>query len=296
MSDYPFSFLKYVLPERTDILENGMIRFTPSEYLNDPFELRPSISHLTREGIEKCNSPIECTDEDLDFSMNRYYQTQKFENLFHEKAREYGILSLTGRKDMCVMPSIFFVKPNDPRMNLTMWSHYAKEHTGFLIEFSHDFIADLKMRKVVYTNDRKILTFEDITKIDDSVFFEKSLHWEYENEWRGILPLSKADKVDNEKIHLFKFDKSKVKSITLGCRISEDKKKEIIKILRSDTEYKNTKIYIARVKEKNYELEFYEELYPDNDDRWTNNLITIGHGQGIKVETKPKNTEGLVTC
>lgn len=34
-------FYKYVIPERIDVLLNGMIRFTQPTALNDPFELRP---------------------------------------------------------------------------------------------------------------------------------------------------------------------------------------------------------------------------------------------------------------
>jgi hypothetical protein len=42
---------KYVVPERLDVLQNGFIRFTQPEALNDPFEMRPVIKKLVGEGF-----------------------------------------------------------------------------------------------------------------------------------------------------------------------------------------------------------------------------------------------------
>ena len=37
---------KYLSPERVDVLENQMLRFTQANYLNDPFEHLPFVSQL----------------------------------------------------------------------------------------------------------------------------------------------------------------------------------------------------------------------------------------------------------
>lgn len=50
------------MPDRVDVLQNGSIRFTQPEYLNDPFEIRPQIEQLLsdvdiKEIFDKLNSP-----------------------------------------------------------------------------------------------------------------------------------------------------------------------------------------------------------------------------------------------
>jgi len=56
---------KYVVPDRVDVLQNGSIRFTQSEYLNDPFELRPQIEQLLS------NTDIEDIFKRLDSSVQK---------------------------------------------------------------------------------------------------------------------------------------------------------------------------------------------------------------------------------
>ncbi len=48
----PISYFKFVSFERRQILESGLIRFTPAAEFNDPFELNPTITPLSRKFIE----------------------------------------------------------------------------------------------------------------------------------------------------------------------------------------------------------------------------------------------------
>lgn len=292
----PHTFLKYVSPDRKDILLNGMIRFTQTKYLNDPFELLPTITHLTSEAL----GPLTCeadagelTDEDHEFSMARADYISVMSDRYRETSEALGILSLTWSERMSYMPSVSNVDRNDPRMNLTMWSHYAASHAGFIIEFYPDFIPGLDIRKVNYTKVRKVVTFEDIAAGDETIYFEKSLHWSYENEWRAILPLTAHDYlVEQYQAHLYKFDKRKVRSVTLGCRISPKDKQDIIDILTSCEEYKGVEIFIARVSESEHHLEFSSEIR-EQGHVWTNYIDGM-EPRIIKSQRKPKTRDGLV--
>lgn len=245
----PRSFFKYVSPDRKEILQNGLIRFTQPSGLNDPFELFPTITHLTADAFEspELTSDSDFTDEDYSFSRERFGRRPSVESNFKERMEKLGVLSLIAALKTNDMPSVTDVAPDDPRMNLTMWSHYAKSHEGFLIEFSADFIPDLEIRKVSYTAARRTLTFEEIESGNDSIFFEKSPHWEYENEWRAVLPLDRSDAIPTPGIHLFRFEKSKVRSITFGCRIDKVLKENIIEIIRSDAAYRCVRFYTSRI-------------------------------------------------
>lgn len=98
--------------------------------------------------------------------------------------REKGIVSLTETKD-----------------NLLMWSHYAQEHTGMVVEFdiTHDFFTSKfvtennnsvgKIGRVLYRKER-------LNKLSDHLmepYFHKSDEWSYEKEHRLLLCLYKAD-------------------------------------------------------------------------------------------------------
>lgn len=138
----PLSFFKFVSFERKDILENGKIRFAPIGEFNDPFELEPVVTPLSRRYIEYVKSlpeddwnQIEFSDEDRKFSSEREAQLGVYKKIYKEKVKDYGVLSLTSNADINQLLSVCVPEKKDPRTNILMWSHYANSHSGFVIEF-----------------------------------------------------------------------------------------------------------------------------------------------------------------
>ncbi|QYG01858.1 DUF2971 domain-containing protein [Massilia sp. NP310] len=80
--------------------------------------------------------------------------------------------------------------------NLLMWSHYAASHSGVCLEVptkSFEFLW-----KIRYQKDRPIIrwlekstTWEKVEK----ALFTKSLHWEYEDEWRALANANQVGKL-----------------------------------------------------------------------------------------------------
>lgn len=124
--------------------------------------------------------------------------------------------------------------------NMLMWSHYAKNHSGYCIEYDtrKDDFFDMILLPVIYSKERYDATSCFITKstnISINPILYKSDEWSYEREWRIVgtinefkheidcLDLSKAitaiyigavaDNKDSEKIDDIKKwgDKNKVK-------------------------------------------------------------------------------------
>ncbi|WP_349922253.1 DUF2971 domain-containing protein [Aeromonas veronii] len=117
------------------------------------------------------------------------------------------------------------------------------------------------------------------------VLTTKSDEWIYEKEYRIILPLKNCDEVvyvgkqtpskedlssiqpenykgsyvefSNDKDFLFlkKIDKKAIKSIHLGCRISQENEDSIIKKILSDDNYKHVKIYKYTTNQNRFELD-----------------------------------------
>lgn len=285
----PLFFYKFVSFERRDILKNGLIRFTTIGEFNDPFELEPTITPISRQYITYCSNlsdsekkEIRHTDECYKHSLSRFDLIESYKEKYRSEIGKYGILSLSTNNEINQLITVSVPDKKDPRTNILMWSHYAESHRGFVIEFKSDFIEGLSIKAVAYSNERNCLTFEDIDENKfDHIFYKKSNEWEYEQEFRGILPLEKAKQIINDKYHLFEINKSSINSITFGCAMSEENKNLIMKLIQSDDAFKNVKFNHARLTKNRFFLDFYFD-----DGRITNNPDSPFAAQTIPIQKK----------
>jgi hypothetical protein len=89
------------------------------------------------------------------------------------------------------------------------------------------------IRKVEYSDSRPPVLIDDQAAI--RLFLTKSRHWEYEQEWRMMLPLSLAAQVLPSaagSFHLFNYPLDCIRSVTMGCRMNEVDKTRLIEALR----------------------------------------------------------------
>ena len=260
-----------------------MIRFTQPADFNDPFELNPCVTHFTRDWIERGSPELELSQSNLDFSAERFHQIKEHRNIITKYASEHGVLSLSATYDTNPNPSVFLDHQNDPRKNLLMWAHYCDKHTGFAIEFLPDFIKGAP-EKVIYTDERPVLTFEEIRGSSHCIYLQKSTEWIYENEWRYFNPLTNADCRPEPNINLFKINKKYIKSITFGCCVQAETKDSVLKILKSDSEYAHVETFFARTDEHSFSLDFYQETHSGKH-CWSNE----NSGFSIPIQKKPSS-------
>lgn len=194
-----------------------------------------------------------CRDNDIDF-QNIFYD-KKLANFWKDK---YYVVCLTSNL-----------------RSILMWSHYAKNHTGFCLEFDpHEITFNLEnhIRKIVNEGDHnrtlaeekkkeiiEQLTRESYRKVDDiyPVCYFKDLlkyrdlltaktirwasllkhqDWSYENEWRIVYP-KEGDGVPEDR----NFFEAYPSAIYLGCEFKEsgEKQKKFLKTI----EEKKIKIF-----------------------------------------------------
>ena len=191
-----------------------------------------------------------------------FHRKLAINTLLNAMNQEIGMLCLTEKRD-----------------NLLMWAHYTSNHTGFVIQFDtqNSYFDQRKkaneirghLKKVRYTKKRPELTLMDpniskeqtIDRWVNDIFFVKSEHWEYEQEWRMALTLRDCQRVirkDSYKIHLFPFPKDSVRTVILGCKISKDKKDSIMRIVKQDRSYSHVEIVQAKIDDKEYRLNFMQ--------------------------------------
>lgn len=251
---------KYLSQTRIDVIEKNMIRFTQYGDFNDPFELNPNIDKLAEEDeiknlVEKNFAKLIEEEYDKNAIISAFISKENFIHLARNK--EESIKNLV----VDIEPHIANLLPNMLQQTTNsllgalslseicdhelMWSHYADEHKGYVVGFdsSHSFFNQKKspedelrhLRKIKYRRSPPVI---NLMKTNASeLFFVKSSKWEYEVEWRMLLPLSDSRKVlDKEPypIHLFKFPIQAIKTIILGTRISDKNRESIKSILKKD--------------------------------------------------------------
>ena len=146
---------KYLSPERIDVLESGLLRFTPPVAFNDPFEtsafvtgfLRPErrrelVARLSIRSSTWGSEIADLTATAVDQLLAKASQEAQGESF----GKAFGILSLSERRD-----------------SLLMWAHYARSHTGLAVGFdaSNPFFAQMSsdqsrgsLRPVAYRRER----------------------------------------------------------------------------------------------------------------------------------------------
>lgn len=272
---------KYLHPDRIDVLLGKSICFSSPAVLNDPFELKPHLAalaspehmeseiallfpELVHEELEKLPSEVRSlvSAEALQElilrqlpQMKRNIQgmaemlTPKLQDVMARKFEELiGILCLTESAD-----------------NLLMWAHYADSHRGFVIEFDEycpffdrrvspdDELRHL--RKVSYNAKRPSLTLAEVE--DFSSFMTKGTDWQYEAEWRMIMPLEAASKIvknGQQVVHLYEFPADAITSVILGCRMDAQKKEKIQQVLADSPHFEHVRCVEAEIDHEHYRV------------------------------------------
>lgn len=279
---YPSKLYKYVIPERIDILKNQLIRFTQPSALNDPFELQPVFGEVFSENeLEDMFKPnLNYFEEALNKQFSQFPQktrkkiikrlvlqvkknpqilqeeinkiapfikneltnfTPKAKRIFSDVLQTVGILSLSEKLD-----------------HPLLWAHYAASHRGFTIEFKtdHEFFNRRRSDKDELFHLRKVKYVDNSSKTDitlsemhgDDILATKDKSWEYEAEWRIIVPLANANKTleGSDKIYLYSLPLTSISSIIIGARASSLLYEELRTILISSPDYEH--IFLKEVK------------------------------------------------
>lgn len=159
---------------------------------------------------------------------------------------------------------------NNNPLNILMWSHYAQNHEGFMLEFKfkkiQNFYANLPM-PVFYNEEFPILRYPFNLTTEDCLknpnygseliikrLLNKALVWEYEQEFR--LP-NKKDVLEKSNRALIEFKPELISSVVLGARTKSIHREKIKAAVDSFKKVNNVKVEIfqAHLAQKSYSLE-----------------------------------------
>jgi hypothetical protein len=202
------------------IIKDGTMKFTSPSEFNDPFDCDPEMDenkHLNY--VKRRKDLLKKVGDDIGLSpaeriQNKGQMLKRVENSIKNGyfgqplVNDFGI-------GICSLS-------RDP-LNLLMWAHYAKYHTGFIIEFcipmkaqtynEEDALKRLVPLKVNYEKAKPIVNPCDENRvICDKYFLVKGHDWEYEQEERVI------DSLRGHGIHSYE-RKIILKSVIAGMRM-----------------------------------------------------------------------------
>ncbi|MBN1972559.1 MAG: DUF2971 domain-containing protein [Sedimentisphaerales bacterium] len=158
--------------------------------------------------------------------------------------------------------------------NLCMWAHYSDSHKGVVLEFQSINYLDspwLIAQPIVYQDSPPILatkqewiksiTGQKLLKYDEPQFWEpyiitKKIDWEYQKEWRVV---DFCDKGETGLFSDYGFDPRELRSVYLGCDISEKDVKDITSLLKFDLAH--VKVFSGKRLDGERELSF-EKIKP----------------------------------
>jgi hypothetical protein len=142
--------------------------------------------------------------------------------------------------------------------SILMWSHYARNHTGFCLEYDFRSLGiyneiNINLFPVIYQ--KKLININKyLSKTLDRFNYKsfvlagitKSIEWKYEKEWRLIFPLKKEESG---------YSVPKPSKIIAGSKINDKNKSILMNIANK----KNIDIYQAKVDENDFLIKFKKE-------------------------------------
>lgn len=223
------------------IIEDSAFYFSSPLYFNDPFDCNLCFkdNYTKEEIIAKYKKYSMVMNIDESFFIEKYGLESdnfvKYASEFTQRViSKSGILSLSEIND-----------------NITMWSHYAKNHEGlaFELDVKEDYDFFKSYGKVEYRDNYNLLSYTDIS--NDSLatlFLTKFTDWEYEHEVRIINYKASGN---------IKFSKSALKTIYFGYKSSCENIKTMINLCQ-ENDYEHIEFKKAKLVPGKFALDFDE--------------------------------------
>ena len=169
-----------------------------------------------------------------------------------------------------------FSMTEDPEQ-LVMWTHYAAEHRGIAVGFDRahpSFQSAGLLARVEYADSRIPISsvggfirvagheFKEGKPLPVETLLRKHPAWDYEREWRLIVPLSRATATESEAdgitIYLFRFQEEAIRALIVGARVTREKAIEIRQRLSATGRWTHLRVLHAQLSNERFTLEFEE--------------------------------------
>jgi hypothetical protein len=221
------SLYKYLPPERIDVLESGSIAVSLPTERNDPFDELPAVD------LDMSDQELECqyAKHHIRIPLEEYKETLRLQE--SQRSAEMAVRLRSAQAE--TFGAICLSRVWD---SIPMWSYYAHEHRGFVVEFDETHNAFLDrfadgVVPIVYGN--RGLVRGKLNRQEPLPQTIKAPAWSHEQEMRIFYKLDQCDPpiiIEERKIILARFPREAVTRVLLGCRVDQRCKAMIQQNLR----------------------------------------------------------------
>lgn len=228
------------------VLSDGTLKFNSFNEFNDPFDC------ITSYDVDASMEYYK-TRKDLFKTIGDSLQLSPAKLILHKKKMLHGIRKSieSGQLHIDVISQVGICCFSLRSDNILMWSHYAQNHQGFVIEFDID-INDQNAN--VNNTEKTLIGYEveyqpDMPKIKSGnedfeslrdIFLTKSKDWEYEREYRVITTHIGAG--------IYPFNRDLISRIIVGVKISDTDYEELKMLVSTLATQIGKKIPIIKAK------------------------------------------------
>jgi hypothetical protein len=288
-------FYKYASPDAIlAILRNRTVRYSSPLTFNDPFDVQSGLHFdfdlrtLHGKVVDRIHQLAAARAEPevnqanpwgkIVLQARTHYQTHGFprdrwlsitacvfDDLVQEMERAQQEYQRRWREEQLPTMRVFCV--SEERDNLLMWAHYARNHTGAVLELRSlpDEDNPLSVAGPIEYVDTPPPFFTEQEWIDDLTgmsdldhnsrymryAYLKSNHWAYEREWRVWYPMASHGDYDDMPLR-----PSELASIYLGCQATPELIQDVRGIVRDA--YPSVRLFKASKNERAYTLDYAE--------------------------------------
>lgn len=245
------------------VFNNSQLLYTSPNAFNDPYDslciLDYDFRKVKRQDLERLLKQ-RITNKHFKERKDQYFRRLKE----IPEIKNWGDIGRSGFHVTCF---------NNNPLNILMWSHYAQNHEGFMVEFKFkkikDYYANLPI-PVFYNDDFPILNYPFNLTPEDCIndpnygsellikrLLNKSSVWEYEQEFR--IP-SKSITDQNQSKILVKYEPELISNVIFGARINEEHRLKLQQAVErfNNNNQVDVKTYQAKLAERSYKLEISE--------------------------------------
>ena len=217
------------------VISEGTMKFTAPSCFNEPFDCAPDFDRdkQVEYFMQQKEAIMNISDQHGQSPSQRLMYKKRLRKKVENEVKE-------GKYASVFLDELGVCSLSRTPLNLLMWAHYAKNHTGFVVEFSipipkNSGFSDYEVTKsinenlvpfpVQYEEEKPIIDPHDHEMVNMvKNFLTKGKDWEYENEERVI------DYVRGKGIHPYNRKKI-LKSVIAGMRMSSDNYQSLKKII-----------------------------------------------------------------
>jgi hypothetical protein len=283
---------KYVTADTArTILENGTLRWSSPAMFNDPFDTQfdlhlefdeATIIDLVLDEFwkifsgQKILEPANSLGHVLEWFLARErgitpdeifrrHEHEIRDTINESIARAKTLIPELHKQQRQLLSRAKILCLSEVHDNILMWSHYARNHRGTVLEFDSDERKGSRFKmaeRVIYSktmprlvNEKQMVQFVsgqwrmNPYEIMHNEIFVKADDWSYEKEWRIWLPDRDADRdfIDIE------FDREELVGIYFGSRMSEEDRMALDTLMKH---FPNASAYQARKSAREFSLQF----------------------------------------